>query len=442
MWARWTLATMLSIAGASSCRAELDLGRVGKPDASDGVLDATDPEEAVPDAAVLDTAVLDAMIQDSSRDTGRDMGPPRWPQFGYDVAQTRHNPDEAQLTPENVSELEPFWSASFTCSLYGGPVVANDLVHVGTYCGDMVALHAGSGTVAWERRVSGSTGNLLFANGNIYYGDRNQRVLAAFDARSGRTVWTATIATGVVDRSPAIWDDVIIQSDDSGELFAFDANTGVRRWHRSIGRHGIASSPAASEGVFFLANLAGTLYAIDAENGDIRWTARVGTDGFSYPAVDEATNTLFVTSTDRRLYAFSARGCGQSACEPIWWGALEHAGGDKGVAIGDGRVYVGAGQVLHAFDTHGCGQQQCSPVWRSPFGDRIRTAPALANGLLYFGTDENILYAVDARDGSVRWSYFTGGSLHQFQSAVSVVGGVIYAAPTFSFKVQTFHRPE
>ncbi len=363
----------------------------------------------------------------------------RWPQFGFDGAQTRHNPDETQISPENVSDLELLWSTSINCSFYGCPIVADGLVHMGTYCGEIAALHTRSGTVAWKRRaMGGAVGTPLVANGMVYYGERDQRRLAAFDAKSGRTVWTSTTYSEIGDRSPALWNGLLIQTDPM-VTYGFDAATGAQRWTRSVGAVGRVS-PATSEGVFYLSNLGGQLIALRAVDGTILWTGAIGEIGNSFPAVDENTGTVFVSSTDRRLYAFSTQGCRDSPCGPAWWGALEQAGGENGVAVGDGKVYAGAGRILHAFDAHGCGQRECTPIWSAAFGDRIRTAPALANGLLYFGTDENVLYAVDARNGWVRWSYPMLGLLRQFDASVTVVDGVVYAAPTYSSELYAFRR--
>jgi outer membrane protein assembly factor BamB len=46
--------------------------------------------------------------------------------------------------------------------------------------------------------------------------------------------------------------------------------------------------------------------------------------------------------------------------------------------------------------------------WRRPTGDLAWSAPALWNGTIYAGSDDDKLYALDPKDGSVRWSYQAG----------------------------------
>jgi outer membrane protein assembly factor BamB len=46
--------------------------------------------------------------------------------------------------------------------------------------------------------------------------------------------------------------------------------------------------------------------------------------------------------------------------------------------------------------------------WRKQTGDLAWSAPVLWNGMVYAGSDDDKLYALDAGDGSVRWSFTAG----------------------------------
>jgi len=49
---------------------------------------------------------------------------------------------------------------------------------------------------------------------------------------------------------------------------------------------------------------------------------------------------------------------------------------------------------------------------------------ALANGVVYFGSDDKNVYALDAATGAKKWSYATGGAV---ESGVSVSGKTLFA---------------
>jgi len=53
----------------------------------------------------------------------------------------------------------------------------------------------------------------------------------------------------------------------------------------------------------------------------------------------------------------------------------------------------------------------------------VRSTPALSGGLLYFGSGDGALYAVDAESGYERWHFKTGGAVH---SSPAVVNGVVF----------------
>ena len=71
-------------------------------------------------------------------------------------------------------------------------------------------------------------------------------------------------------------------------------------------------------------------------------------------------------------------------------------------AVANGVVYVGSDDhKLYAFSaagTTGCSgnPKSCAPLWTATTGGRVQSSPAVANGLVYVGSDDTDLYAFDA----------------------------------------------
>jgi len=61
--------------------------------------------------------------------------------------------------------------------------------------------------------------------------------------------------------------------------------------------------------------------------------------------------------------------------------------------------------------------------WTVRTGGAIVSSPALAAGVLYFGSNDHNLYAVDATSGAVRWKFPTKGRI---TSSPAVAGGRVY----------------
>ena len=62
-------------------------------------------------------------------------------------------------------------------------------------------------------------------------------------------------------------------------------------------------------------------------------------------------------------------------------------------------------------------------LWSQPTGGYIESGPAVANGVVYVGSDDTKVYAMNAATGKVIWSYPTSGAI---DSGPVVAGGGVY----------------
>ena len=61
--------------------------------------------------------------------------------------------------------------------------------------------------------------------------------------------------------------------------------------------------------------------------------------------------------------------------------------------------------------------------WSYATGGAVHSSPAVANGVVYIGSDDFNVYALNAKTGAKLWSYATGGAV---QSSPAVSNGVVY----------------
>jgi len=62
-------------------------------------------------------------------------------------------------------------------------------------------------------------------------------------------------------------------------------------------------------------------------------------------------------------------------------------------------------------------------LWKFQTGGEVWSSPVEAGGLVFFGSDDNFFYAVDARTGQEKWRFETGDDV---RSSPTVVGGIVY----------------
>ncbi|HEX2092647.1 MAG TPA: PQQ-binding-like beta-propeller repeat protein, partial [Longimicrobiaceae bacterium] len=82
-----------------------------------------------------------------------------------------------------------------------------------------------------------------------------------------------------------------------------------------------------------------------------------------------------------------------------------------------GRIYFGASDKrLYALDSRGLF------LWSFRTGDNVATRPAVADGVVVFGSEDRTVYGVDAATGALRWKWVTGGPV---VSSPVVVGSTV-----------------
>ena len=92
---------------------------------------------------------------------------------------------------------------------------------------------------------------------------------------------------------------------------------------------------------------------------------------------------------------------------------------DSSPAISSGMVYFGSyDDHLYALDA-GSGQEK----WKFKTGDGIWSSPAISGGVVYFGSHDTYLYALDASSGQEKWKFKTGDGIW---SSPAISGGVVY----------------
>ncbi|WP_165921179.1 outer membrane protein assembly factor BamB family protein [Paenibacillus albiflavus] len=138
---------------------------------------------------------------------------------------------------------------------------------------------------------------------------------------------------------------------------------------------------------------------IPSSNGVERWAFKTeGGINSSSPAI-AADGTVYVGSTDGKLYAVDKKG------KKIW----EFTTKDKvysSPAIGaDGTVYVGSGSNLYAVTSDG------KLNWEFEAGGAVYSEPIIgADGIIYFVCEDGKLYAL-LPNGEKKWEFATGGGM-------------------------------
>ena len=174
------------------------------------------------------------------------------------------------------------------------------------------------------------------------------------------------------------------------------------------------ASPLVWNGTVYAGSTNGTLYAFDAAgvtncSGTPKtcapvWTATTGDSIYAPPAAANGVLYVGTLGDTTSLYAFDAAGITNCSgtpktCTPLWRGNRPF-GVRSAPAIAHGVVYVGDTSIT-AFDAAGITNCTgtptiCSPLWDTPALNAEFNGPAVAGGVVYGSYFAGHLYTFDA----------------------------------------------
>lgn len=249
--------------------------------------------------------------------------------------------------------------------------------------------------------------------------------------------------------------------------FRFDAgHTGNQPFETALGRSSIrsaellwqddlggelvfSSSPVVVDGIVYIGEIDGTLFAYPADGCGSQfctqplWQSTYLAQVIDTPAV--ANGIVYVGSqtdfqnADGKLNAFTAAGCGQSVCAPLWQGMAGPGGLQSSPIVTGGFVFVGGlNGKLYVFDAAGCGEALCPPLWTGRAGGSIESTPLVYKGTVFVGADDGKLYAFPARgcgnsSCNPRWTGRLPSSA--FTSSPAVSNDLVYIGSSHGLSV-------
>lgn len=204
-------------------------------------------------------------------------------------------------------------------------------------------------------------------------------------------------------------------------LYAVDRHTGDVRW--TIQPDDFIDTPPVVVGdVVLFVTRVGTVYAVDTMRESVAWTLSIGARDAPLPPFAVDGCQLYLNTFGDGLYAIDVE-----HGELNW--NLPEITSRAAPAVADGTVYVGGTDgVLYAVNV-----ESESVKWQRDLGRAISLAsPAIASGTVFVGDADGEsgdvqprVHALDAGTGEPRW---TADTKEYVSSSPAVADGVVYVA--------------
>ncbi|MEM8974882.1 MAG: PQQ-binding-like beta-propeller repeat protein [Pseudomonadota bacterium] len=304
----------------------------------------------------------------------------------------------------------------------GTAVKLGDFVFVGSVGGYVYAFEANSGKLRWRLKGGGMFKSSLCAYENRLYIGNTDNLLRCIDAETGRVVWRTNTGRDL-DSSPCVVNDRLYVAGENGHLRCLNPRTGKQIWKKFVGgigpgtvlgSNGAETSPAVAHNEAYVATYDGILYSFNATTGALRWKAKTHDDTDASAVIYDDFVYACAEEKAPYLYCF-AREDGRQ----VWRYDGNRRGYYSTPAVADGRIWVGAeDQNLHCIDA-----RSGKGIWTFKTGGGVWSSPCMIGDKVVFGSRDSHLYCVDAQNGQLVWRLKLDGRII---SSPCIVDGVIW----------------
>ena len=341
-----------------------------------------------------------------------------WTQFGFGAAHANVNPYENTLSTSTAPTLGTLWSL-YAGATGGTPIVSNNRVYVGTGSG-VAAFDAATGATIWNKTLGANfTASPTVVGGTLYIGDLSGNYYA-LNANTGATIWKVTFA-GAFYGSAVVSNGVIYVGSYTGSFYALKASNGAVLWSYALAS-GTDSTAALVNGNVYFGGYDNNIYCLNASTGAKVWSYTTGGHVESTPSV--VSGTLYAGSDDSKVYAIGTSGANAGY---LLWSYTTGGGVYASPAVYNNRVYIGSSDdKLYALNA-----RAGSLYFSFPTNGLVRSGVA-ANGVVYFTSQDNLVYAISTygsvlATGSIGAGYFGSPSVSDGRLFVATASGDLYA---------------
>lgn len=341
----------------------------------------------------------------------------------------------------NAGDGTLHWKVSITTDTLLSPVLANGVIYLSTQ-GGVSAFKASDGSRVWQQNIGRATIDAVA--GNTVYGTAFTgtapvvTVIYALNATSGKLLWESRQPGGFVERAA---NGVVyvgftpMAAFGASGLSALNASNGKLLWHYAGGQNvtlrdlvngqaevNVYAQPASASDLPL-----GFVAALDLKTGKELWRFQPSNKGTVWE-IGATDQTVYVLSNDGNqgsqptiIYALNA------STGAKLWNKQGQESQFSAYSLEDGILYLGApDNVVTALSASDGSMKWHTQVATPNPANGSGTAAAFqsANGLLYYAIENQAVYTLNPSDGSMKWQAQVPGE----QSVLAVTSTTLYVS--------------
>ena len=354
--------------------------------------------------------VKDGIMTISERAIGQETKPP-WhsvilKKHDY-AADTNQYPRPDFSVNSRYPKVRTLWAYDTGYTIASTPAIWKDMAIVGDASGKVYALSLKSGKVQWTFQTGNAVYSTPDVSGDLVVFASTDGNVYALKAADGKEAWRHSTDRPIV-ASPRVAEGGVYIGSSEGSFRALDLATGKPLWQFDGLAGFVETRPLVYDGKVIFGAWDQYLYALDARAGKLAWKWKGDKAGtLLSPAACwpiAANGKVFIAAPDRMLTAIDAR-----TGEQLWRTGTYAVRESIALSQDQTRFYVRAmNDFFYAFSTSGA---QPDKVWElnAGFGYDINSAMlAEKDGVVFYGTKNDLLFALDAKTGALKWEHKLG----------------------------------
>ena len=285
------------------------------------------------------------------------------------------------LSTDTGAEL---WAYNAGSSIIGTPLIVSNEVIYAHSDGELSVLDIYDGSVIWRSIPVDGSGSRLddgaaYGGGLIFTAGNDGRLTAVSDD-TGEEVWTYQARQGLRS-APEYGEGLVMLGEYDGLFSMIDAQTGERL--NGGGAGGAVNTPAVRDGKVYFSAWDGVIQSIQIKDVIPLWSVNVKDPVTTSPAITEG----IIAVGTARGFVFALN---EADGKTLWQYGTNGGSVTAKPVVADGAVFACSGDgTVHVIDA-GTGKE----LYKFTAGQGIGTNPAYSGGVLYFGGEKGIIYAL------------------------------------------------
>ena len=333
------------------------------------------------------------------------------------VANTSQQYDDTERYPRpdfsvnaDMSHLvKPRWTWHSDANVISTPAVMDQLVVFGNQNGLIEAIDINKGKRRWKYQTEGPIfSSPAVSGGRLVVGSADQFIYCL--DKKGKLKWKVRTDASVLG-SPLIENNIVYIGGSDGSFNAYGLENGNRIWSFAGLKGPVVSKPVIQDGKIIFGAWDTYLYALDKLTGSLIWKWNNGNSVINFspaaciPVIEN--DIVYIVAPDRYMTALDLQ-TGQTL-----WRTKESTVRESIGISEDGKWVYGKTMqdTVVAFSANRTAPQA---VWKMHAGYGYEHAPSMLiekNGVLYFGTRNGVVYAIDPSTQKIVWKYKIDNSM-------------------------------